>query len=341
MSKKMFDIVIFNPPYQIEAPGTSTSDKPVYHKFLDASYKVANVTEAITPARFLFDAGATPSEWNKKMLNDPHFKVLFFEQDSSKVFSGTDIKGGVAITYRDANKNFDSIKVFTPYNELNTILKKVLPVTRNGLNEIIYTQNKFNLEVLNNDLPGLNRKDKRLESNIFKLSVFKRERTNQNDLEIIGLNKMKREKRFINKKYIDMSHENISKYKVILPKSNGSGAIGETLSTPLIGSPLIGSPLIGYTRTFIGIGSFDTRQEAENCMKYVKSKFARTMLGVLKITQDNNPAKWKYVPLQDFTNHSDIDWSKSIPEIDQQLYRKYGLSDEEINFIETHVKEME
>ena len=336
MSKKMFDIVIFNPPYQIEAPGTSTSDKPVYHKFLDASYKVANVTEAITPARFLFDAGATPSEWNKKMLNDPHFKVLFFEQDSSKVFSGTDIKGGVAITYRDANKNFDSIKVFTPYNELNTILKKVLPVTRNGLNEIIYTQNKFNLEVLNNDLPGLNRKDKRLESNIFKLSVFKRERTNQNDLEIIGLNKMKREKRFINKKYIDMSHENISKYKVILPKSNGSGAIGETLSTPLIGSPLI-----GYTRTFIGIGSFDTRQEAENCMKYVKSKFARTMLGVLKITQDNNPAKWKYVPLQDFTNHSDIDWSKSIPEIDQQLYRKYGLSDEEINFIETHVKEME
>ena len=336
MSKKMFDIVIFNPPYQIEAPGTSTSDKPVYHKFLDASYKVANVTEAITPARFLFDAGATPSEWNKKMLNDPHFKVLFFEQDSSKVFSGTDIKGGVAITYRDANKNFDSIKVFTPYNELNTILKKVLPVTRNGLNEIIYTQNKFNLEVLNNDLPGLNRKDKRLESNIFKLSVFKRERTNQNDLEIIGLNKMKREKRFINKKYIDMSHENISKYKVILPKSNGSGTIVETLSTPLIGSPLI-----GYTRTFIGIGSFDTRQEAENCMKYVKSKFARTMLGVLKITQDNNPAKWKYVPLQDFTNHSDIDWSKSIPEIDQQLYRKYGLSDEEINFIETHVKEME
>lgn len=65
------------------------------------------------------------------------------------------------------------------------------------------------------------------------------------------------------------------------------------------------------------------------------------MLGVLKITQDCPAPKWKYVPLQDFTSNSDIDWSKSIPEIDQQLYRKYGFSEEEINFIETKVKEMD
>ena len=75
-------------------------------------------------------------------------------------------------------------------------------------------------------------------------------------------------------------------------------------------------------------------------MKYVKTKFARTMLGVLKRTQDNPPEKWKYVPLQNFTSNSDIDWSKSISEIDQQLYKKYGLNEAEINFIETHVKEM-
>lgn len=64
------------------------------------------------------------------------------------------------------------------------------------------------------------------------------------------------------------------------------------------------------------------------------------MLGILKITQHNPPEKWRYVPLQDFTSSSDIDWSKSIAEIDRQLYAKYGLSDDEINFIETHVKEM-
>jgi len=64
------------------------------------------------------------------------------------------------------------------------------------------------------------------------------------------------------------------------------------------------------------------------------------MLGILKITQDNPPEKWKYVPLQDFTSKSDIDWSKSVAEIDKQLYKKYKLSKEEIEFIESHVKEM-
>ena len=79
---------------------------------------------------------------------------------------------------------------------------------------------------------------------------------------------------------------------------------------------------------------------ANACYKYVYSKFCRVMLGVLKITQDNPPEKWQFVPLQNFAPESDIDWSATIAEIDQQLYRKYGLSDEEINFIETHVKEM-
>ena len=75
-------------------------------------------------------------------------------------------------------------------------------------------------------------------------------------------------------------------------------------------------------------------------LKYIKSRFCRVMLGILKITQDNPSSTWRYVPIQDFTSSSDIDWSKSIAEIDRQLYAKYGLSDEEINFIETHVKEM-
>ena len=90
----------------------------------------------------------------------------------------------------------------------------------------------------------------------------------------------------------------------------------------------------------MSIGAFDTCEEADNCLKYVKSKFARAMLGILKITQDNTKDKWKYVPLQDFTPGSDIDWSKSIHEIDLQLYRKYGLDENEIEFIESHVKEM-
>ena len=99
-------------------------------------------------------------------------------------------------------------------------------------------------------------------------------------------------------------------------------------------------PHCGYTQTFIGVGAFDTKENAENALKYVKTKFARALLHVLKVTQDNNRDVWKYVPLQDFTDKSDINWNTSIANIDKQLYKKYGLSQEEIDFIETHVKEM-
>ena len=126
------------------------------------------------------------------------------------------------------------------------------------------------------------------------------------------------------------------KYKILVPKSNGTGAIGEVLSTPLIGEPLI-----GVTQSFIQIGAFDNLQEATFALKYIKSRFARCLLGILKVTQDNSKDTWAFVPLQDFTDSSDIDWGKSIKEIDRQLYRKYGLDDEEIGFIEKMIKPME
>ena len=91
-----FDYVIGNPPYQETLQ--NTSDKPIYYDFMDASYQISDKVELITPARFLFNAGKTAKVWNEKMLNDVHLKVLYYEPDSSKVFSNTDIKGGVAIT---------------------------------------------------------------------------------------------------------------------------------------------------------------------------------------------------------------------------------------------------
>ncbi|TXM18594.1 restriction endonuclease, partial [Streptococcus pneumoniae] len=139
-----------------------------------------------------------------------------------------------------------------------------------------------------------------------------------------------REIKFAPKKYIK-GPANLDKYKVILPKANGSGAIGEVLSTPLV----------GHTQTFISIGEFKTLDEANSLFKYIKSKFARALLGVLKITQDNKKGTWKYVPLQDFTVNSDIDWTQSVADIDRELYQKYDLSPEEIAFIENHVREMD
>lgn len=346
MGKKLFDYVIGNPPYNedFEKSGDNGNfAKPVYNDFMDATYEVGEKVELIHPARFLFDAGSTPKTWNQKMLNDGHFKVLHYEANSGAVFSNTDIKGGIAVSYRDDEKIFGAIKIFTAFPELNGIVNKAAPSNENdSVASIVYTQVRFNLDALYTDYPeyenviGSNGKDKRFRNNAFaKINIFSDTPINTDDIKVLGILKNKRTWRFIPLKYVDMSHENIDKWKVLVPRANGSGALGEVLSTPLIGEPLI-----GYTQSFIGIGSFNTENEALAAIKYIKTKFARALLGVLKVTQDNDRGVWKMIPLQDFTPTSDIDWSKSIHEIDLQLYRKYGLDEKEIEFIETHVKEM-
>lgn len=337
-----FDAVVGNPPYQEESGGVKLATKSIYKYFIDASEDLADKVTLIHPARFLFNAGDTSKEWNAKKLNDTHYKIIKYWSDSSKVFPTVDIKGGVAITYYDKHKEFKPIKLFTPFVELNSILEKVVEFKEESLMNYIYNQNIFNLEALYKDYPKLkniissNGNEKRLTSGCLSYECFKDTKTSDDEISILGLIDGKRKYRYISKKYIELNHENLLKYKVILPANNGSGAIGEVLSTPLIGEPLI-----GFTQTFISIGSYDNKQTATNCFKYVKSKFMRTMLGILKITQNGKKPVWKYVPLQDFTEKSDIDWSKSIPEIDKQLYSKYGLSQDEIDFIETKVSAME
>ena len=148
---------------------------------------------------------------------------------------------------------------------------------------------------------------------------FHTEKEKNEDIEILGLIKNKREIRWIDSSFIE-EHDNLNKWKVIIPKSNGSGAIGEILSTPLVGKPLM-----GYTQSFIGIGAFNEHIEALAALKYIKSKFARTLLGILKVTQDNSKETWRFVPIQNFTENSDIEWNKSISEIDQQLYENIIL----------------
>lgn len=338
-----FDYVIGNPPYQETLQ--NTSDKPIYNDFMDASYQISDKVELITPARFLFNAGKTAKVWNEKMLNDVHLKVLYYEPDSSKVFSNTDIKGGVAITYRDGNAEFGAIGSFTPYNELNDILHRV----KNhksfvSIEKIVITSFAYHYtDRLHEDYPdAASRLSKGhaydLKSNAFdRLSdVYQDEKPDDGHdyIRIFGRQNNERTYKFIRRDYVN-NVANLDKYKLFMPKANGTGAFGEVLTLPEISEPGVGA-----TESFVSIGLFDTAEECDNLLKYIKSRFMRAMIGVVKITQDLTPSKWKYVPLQDFTAHSDIDWSKSVAEIDQQLYRKYDLTADEIEFIETHVKEM-
>ena len=284
------DAIIGNPPYQVTSE--NTSDAPVYHLFIDLASLLAQRVSLLTPARYLFNAGKTSKDWNTKILNDEHFKVVDYWADSTDVFPTVDIKGGVAVMYRDSKEDFGKIGTFTAYSELTSIAHKVTSPL-GGLSEIVYPQNKFNLEEVYNQCPetrkiiGSNGNERRLTTPIFKqLTLFYVDQTEQNTYKILGLIDNKRCYRWIDRRYIE-AHPNLEKYKVIVPKSNGSGAIGEVSSTPLIGTPLIGEPLVGVTQSFLTIGAFDTHTEAEACLKYIKTKFARTMLGLLKATQDN------------------------------------------------------
>lgn len=341
-SPMKFDVVIGNPPYQEETSGNSR-DTPIYNLFMEESYKVGRKSILITPARFLFNAGQTPKAWNKKMVTDEHLKVSYYEQVSANLFPGTDIKGGVAITYRDAGQKFCAIGTFIPFDELKSINQKLEKIDFDSITNIITgaVPYRFSEEVKKdfpNEISRFGRSfDLRTNSldNLDNL-VFFNERGNDDDyVQIFGLFNKKRSYKWIKKKYI-IGPENFGCYKIFVPKSNGSGALGEVLSTPLIGEPLI-----GHTQSFISIGSLNSQIEAENLLKYIKTKFCRVLLGILKITQDNPVSTWAKVPLQDFTSSSDIDWSQSVAEIDAQLYKKYGLSQEEIDFIESKVKAMD
>ena len=348
MGKKKWDIILGNPPYQEESKSNNQA-KPVYNLFMEEAFKVGKTVELITPARFLTNQGATPKQWNNKMLNDDHYQILDFYPKSSTVFPNVDIKGGVIISLHDNKRTTEPIGTFIPFKELASIYDKVKSITppeRGNLGDWVFSPDSYRFsDDLFAERPELVGRTDKAHAKAVSSSVFSRypeifsdEAPSGNDsyIKIYGRENSQRVSKWTKRKYV-APHENLDKWKIFVPGANGTGAIGEILSTPVIGQPVI-----GHNQTFVSIGTLDTEFEAQALLKYVKSKFGRALLGIMKTTQNNqSKSTWSKIPLQNFTPNSDIDWSKSIPEIDQQLYKKYGLSPEEIEFIETHVKEME
>lgn len=350
MTKK-FDVIIGNPPYQEEAQGAGTRDTPVYHLFMDAAYEVGKKVVLITPARFLSNAGFTPKVWNEKMLADPRLTVQHYVPNSAELFPGTTINGGIAVTYWDEDHDGEPIGTFTSFPELNTILHKVVESGLHPLGQLGITSSRSYryTDKLYEDHPEARAlrpegNTALVNTNTFEQFAFLYHADKPADgneyVRVYGLAGRSRAYRWIRREYLT-GPEGLSKYKVLLPASRGHlGTLGGEPAL-VIGEPMLGEPSVGVTQTFITIGSFDDQATADACLKYVKTKFARALLGVLKITQ-HNPAKvWKYVPIQDFTTTSDIDWAKPLSDIDQQLYTKYELDKDEIAFIEANVKPME
>lgn len=340
-----FDVVVGNPPYQESG---EARDEPIFHYFYDLAEQVAPRYCLISPARFLFNAGQTPKAWNTKMLDDEHLKVKYYEQNSANVFANTQIVGGITIIYRDEEEIFGSIGIFTHYDELNSIVRKTSKEVDDDFSSLVqpqglyrFSQRFFAAFPQAEEMLGKGTKDKIVSKAFSQMGfAFHSEKKNSDEVRMLGLEGAKRVYKWIKKDYLQ-EQVSLSKYKVFISESNGaSGALGDNAAR-LISTPLIGEPFTAHTDTFLTVGAFDTEAEANAVLKYIKTKFTRVLLGVLKITQHNSRATWAKVPLQDFTPQSDIDWTKSIPDIDRQLYAKYGLDEKEIAFIEKKVKAME
>ena len=345
LNNMKFNAIIGNPPYQQERENNRKA--PIYHLFYKISFVLSEKVTLITPGRFLFRVGETPSDWMEEMLTDIHLKVVRYFPQSSDVFSNVDIKGGIAITYRDKKLETGCISFFSVYPEMKSIIEKITShkgYKKNDFANIISSQGVYKLsKSLFKDFPnattvqGSGTGTKITTKTLLGLpKAFVQEPIDEiSYIGIYGRIDNERVTKWVKRTYVQPVN-NLDKYKVAIAQANGTGALGETLS-----KPVILKPGIGHTDTFLSVGCFNCEKETESCLKFIKTKFARTLLGAMKVTQNAPRDTWAFVPLQDFTSSSDIDWSKSIDEIDEQLFDKYGLTDEERAFIRRMIKPME
>lgn len=356
--KIMFDAVVGNPPYQESDNGErdddaprNASSSPLYDEFTLVSQKVTNqYLSLIMPSRWMV-GGKGLDSFRKKMLNDSRFKKLYDYPNENEIFDNVSIKGGVCyflwdknydgdcdIYIKDADKileqtrklNAGNTGVFIRFEELIFIKEKVWDKynkKQKSISNIISVRKPYDLRT-----DVLMKPKKYGISKIYnsKEEMLKVGIKENNILEVFGLVKLKRVKKYIKRDEIIKGMDTIDMYKVFVPYAYGCGAIGEQIP----------SPIQVCTETFLRYGSFNTKQEAENALKYLKTKFFRALAGILKITQHSTNKTYEYVPIQDFTDNSDIDWSKDIVDIDKQLYLKYNLNEKEIEFIETRIAVM-
>ena len=334
-----FNAVVSNPPYQV-----GVNKEPLYHHFISIGMEIGDLGTLIHPGRFLFNAGKTPKAWNQKMLNDEHFKVVKYWKKSDEVFDAVDIKGGVAVTMWDKQNVIGPIGTFVLHDELRTIQEKVESLGEESFSKLVYSRDLYQLTELfykeNPELEGRQSKGHRFDLGTTAFSLFPEVFSDEKPAGdgyalVVGRANDTRIAKWIKKEYLKLP-DNFESYKVVVPKSNGSGHFGESLS-----SPFVAAPFHAQNTTFLSIGKFDSIFEAEACLKYIKTKFVRCMLGILKVTQDNPKSVWSKVPLQNFTQQSGINWDLSIPELDAALYQKYNLTQDEIDFIESNVSAMQ
>jgi len=337
-----FGAIVGNPPYQAPistAESNKSLSKQLFPDFIKISLSLnSSYVCLITPMRWFTGDAQDKSFVSLRKYLKSHNGIsnLCLYHDVRDVFSNVVIKGGVCI-FLNQNGYKGNVRFNIKGKDCDII--QIRPLFEQGM-DIILSDNR----------------DYKILQKIHHENSLTQITTGRNPFGIIGkedfvqsistLNKAKdscvlrcknNNIRYVTRDKLTKNKDILKKYKIIISKSAGDPATDKNI----IGTPYLGNPWDACTDSFITIGAFNTKAEAIHLQKYIKTTFLRYLVSILKTSQNVTQIVYKYVPLQNFTSKSDIDWSKTIAEIDQQLFTKYGLTAEEIAFIESKVKPME
>lgn len=322
-----FDVIVGNPPYQLnDGGGAGTSAVPIYHKFIQQAKKLnPRYISMIVPARW-YSGGKGLDEFRDEMLKDNRIRQIHDYIDANDCFPGVQIKGGVCYFLWDRD-NSGQCKV-TSYNKNQIISSIERPLLEKGaevfirFNEAISILNKvkkFNEKLIVDEISS--RKPYGIDSN-FK--AFKNEKINEYNIKLYRFGQVG----YISKSQIPKGHEYINKLKVIISKA-GSGS--DAFPHQILGVPIISEPNSVSTETYIILRTFNNAKEANNFISYVSTKFFRFLVALIKNTQNAAKGVYQFVPIQDF----------SEPWTDEKLYAKYGITNDEIAFIDSMIRPMD
>lgn len=327
-----FDVVIGNPPYQEESGGRNAT--PLYNRFMSMGLKLSDINLWITPSRW-FSGGIGLDNFRHEILSSNRITLIKNYKQAQKIFKGVDIAGGVCITsicsHSDTIKFIDGETDNSIDVDSNFIKEKEMLLDRCEAYSIVdKTKSPKNLDsiVLPLNAFGLNAN--------FQGSMIS---DKYNNIEVLGSYD---NRTYINKDDLEKGIDLVDRYKVITGKVNPDrGGVNNSNSSNVINKPRILAPNQICTFSYLIVGATINEYCAQALYKYIKTKFTRFLVLVTLASMNISARNFMFVPLQDFSEHSDIDWSQSISNIDQQLYKKYNLSDEEIAYIESTIKPME
>lgn len=326
-----FDVIVGNPPYQLSDGGGMQTDSssgsaiPLYHKFVEQAKKLQpKYLSMIIPARW-YSGGRGLDDFRHAMLNDHHLSHLVDFFDPTECFPGIDLSGGVCYFLWDADYNGECCVVSSLHGKMTKMTRPLLEKggdTFIRFNRAISILRKIQLknERTLDTLVSAN-KPFGMRSNFTDYSSRKSDKYN------IRLYRFGSEG-YINEKNVSQNQEIVSQYKVLIAK-----AYGERGDFPyfVLGKPFIGEPGSCCTETYLFIGPLTSEKETINLISYIKTRFFRFLVLQKKNTQNGSKAIYSIVPIQDFSH----------PWTDEMLYKKYGLSEDEIAFIESMIRPME